>query len=156
MKLTAEAVFFHCVTVLLCVLCRIMHWARRIEQEIDRVLQHISGAQQLKGVRLCVCVWLFQYLCQMCAHYRGSGLHVKHPQTMKNSGTPAESVLENIMILPFLHREATASEFILKLCVCVCSHHWERTDGSPLIHLPRMPQCCRQSASLLMMINTDI
>ncbi|RXN32930.1 voltage-dependent calcium channel subunit alpha-2 delta-2-like protein [Labeo rohita] len=27
----------------------IMHWARRIEQEIDRVLQHISGAQQLKG-----------------------------------------------------------------------------------------------------------
>ncbi len=55
MKLTAEAVFFHCVTVLLCVLCRIMHWARRIEQEIDRVLQHISGAQQLKGVRLCVC-----------------------------------------------------------------------------------------------------
>ncbi len=32
-----------------------MHWARRIEQEIDRVLQHISGAQQLKGVRLCVC-----------------------------------------------------------------------------------------------------
>jgi len=33
-----------------------MHWARRIEQEIDRVLQHISGAQQLKGVRMCVCV----------------------------------------------------------------------------------------------------
>uniref|UniRef100_A0AAY4A3H8 VWFA domain-containing protein n=1 Tax=Denticeps clupeoides TaxID=299321 RepID=A0AAY4A3H8_9TELE len=30
--------------------CRIMHWARRIEQEIDRVLQHISGAQQLKGI----------------------------------------------------------------------------------------------------------
>ncbi|KTF84049.1 hypothetical protein cypCar_00035303, partial [Cyprinus carpio] len=29
---------------------RIMHWARRIEQEIDRVLQHISGAQQLKGI----------------------------------------------------------------------------------------------------------
>ncbi|XP_034170117.2 voltage-dependent calcium channel subunit alpha-2/delta-2b isoform X1 [Pangasianodon hypophthalmus] len=28
----------------------IMHWARRIEQEIDRVLQHISGAQQLKGL----------------------------------------------------------------------------------------------------------
>ncbi|XP_059399863.1 voltage-dependent calcium channel subunit alpha-2/delta-2b isoform X3 [Carassius carassius] len=28
----------------------IMHWARRIEQEIDRVLQHISGAQQLKGI----------------------------------------------------------------------------------------------------------
>ncbi|CAB1354154.1 unnamed protein product, partial [Coregonus sp. 'balchen'] len=27
----------------------IMHWARRIEQEIDRVFQHISGAQQLKG-----------------------------------------------------------------------------------------------------------
>ncbi|TRY87294.1 hypothetical protein DNTS_022264 [Danionella cerebrum] len=27
----------------------IMYWARRIEQEIDRVLQHISGAQQLKG-----------------------------------------------------------------------------------------------------------
>uniref|UniRef100_A0AAR2J587 VWFA domain-containing protein n=1 Tax=Pygocentrus nattereri TaxID=42514 RepID=A0AAR2J587_PYGNA len=27
-----------------------MHWARRIEQEIDRVLQHISGAQQLKGI----------------------------------------------------------------------------------------------------------
>lgn len=29
---------------------RIMHWARRIEQEIDRVFQHITGAQQLKGV----------------------------------------------------------------------------------------------------------
>ncbi|MEQ2160920.1 hypothetical protein GOODEAATRI_004424 [Goodea atripinnis] len=28
----------------------IMHWARRIEQEIDRVFQHITGAQQLKGV----------------------------------------------------------------------------------------------------------
>ncbi|XP_007234505.3 voltage-dependent calcium channel subunit alpha-2/delta-2 isoform X1 [Astyanax mexicanus] len=28
----------------------IMHWARRIEQEIDRVLQHISGAQQLKAI----------------------------------------------------------------------------------------------------------
>ncbi|XP_045078929.1 voltage-dependent calcium channel subunit alpha-2/delta-2-like isoform X1 [Coregonus clupeaformis] len=28
----------------------IMHWARRIEQEIDRVFQHISGAQQLKGI----------------------------------------------------------------------------------------------------------
>ncbi|MEQ2287276.1 hypothetical protein AMECASPLE_010743 [Ameca splendens] len=27
----------------------IMHWARRIEQEIDRVFQHITGAQQLKG-----------------------------------------------------------------------------------------------------------
>uniref|UniRef100_A0A8C7PZA5 VWFA domain-containing protein n=1 Tax=Oncorhynchus mykiss TaxID=8022 RepID=A0A8C7PZA5_ONCMY len=27
-----------------------MHWARRIEQEIDRVFQHISGAQQLKGI----------------------------------------------------------------------------------------------------------
>ncbi|KAA0711757.1 Voltage-dependent calcium channel subunit alpha-2/delta-2 [Triplophysa tibetana] len=27
-----------------------MHWARRIEQEIDRVLQHVSGAQQLKGI----------------------------------------------------------------------------------------------------------
>uniref|UniRef100_A0A8B9HIJ3 VWFA domain-containing protein n=1 Tax=Astyanax mexicanus TaxID=7994 RepID=A0A8B9HIJ3_ASTMX len=27
-----------------------MHWARRIEQEIDRVLQHISGAQQLKAI----------------------------------------------------------------------------------------------------------
>uniref|UniRef100_W5L2N2 Calcium channel, voltage-dependent, alpha 2/delta subunit 2b n=1 Tax=Astyanax mexicanus TaxID=7994 RepID=W5L2N2_ASTMX len=26
------------------------HWARRIEQEIDRVLQHISGAQQLKAI----------------------------------------------------------------------------------------------------------
>uniref|UniRef100_A0A3Q2XMX0 Calcium voltage-gated channel auxiliary subunit alpha2delta 2 n=1 Tax=Hippocampus comes TaxID=109280 RepID=A0A3Q2XMX0_HIPCM len=31
-------------------ICRIMHWARRIEQEIDRVFQHISGAQQLKGI----------------------------------------------------------------------------------------------------------
>uniref|UniRef100_A0A3Q3G0W8 Calcium channel, voltage-dependent, alpha 2/delta subunit 2b n=1 Tax=Labrus bergylta TaxID=56723 RepID=A0A3Q3G0W8_9LABR len=29
---------------------RIMHWARRIEQEIDRVFQHITGAQQLKGI----------------------------------------------------------------------------------------------------------
>uniref|UniRef100_A0AAQ4P141 VWFA domain-containing protein n=1 Tax=Gasterosteus aculeatus aculeatus TaxID=481459 RepID=A0AAQ4P141_GASAC len=29
---------------------RIMHWARRIEQEIDRVFQHITGAQQLKGL----------------------------------------------------------------------------------------------------------
>ena len=29
---------------------RVMHWARRIEQEIDRVFQHITGAQQLKGV----------------------------------------------------------------------------------------------------------
>ncbi|XP_046882204.1 voltage-dependent calcium channel subunit alpha-2/delta-2b [Hypomesus transpacificus] len=28
----------------------IMHWARRIEQEIDRVFQHISGAQQLKSI----------------------------------------------------------------------------------------------------------
>ncbi|CAL8257117.1 unnamed protein product [Arctogadus glacialis] len=28
---------------------RIMHWGRRIEQEIDRVFQHITGAQQLKG-----------------------------------------------------------------------------------------------------------
>uniref|UniRef100_A0AAQ4QBD4 VWFA domain-containing protein n=1 Tax=Gasterosteus aculeatus aculeatus TaxID=481459 RepID=A0AAQ4QBD4_GASAC len=28
----------------------IMHWARRIEQEIDRVFQHITGAQQLKGL----------------------------------------------------------------------------------------------------------
>ncbi|KAK3536794.1 hypothetical protein QTP86_025107 [Hemibagrus guttatus] len=27
----------------------IMHWARQIEQEIDRVLQQISGVQQLKG-----------------------------------------------------------------------------------------------------------
>ncbi|KAF6730897.1 Voltage-dependent calcium channel subunit alpha-2/delta-2 [Oryzias melastigma] len=30
----------------------IMHWARRIEQEIDRVFQHITGAQQLKGSEL--------------------------------------------------------------------------------------------------------
>uniref|UniRef100_A0A3Q4GG36 Calcium channel, voltage-dependent, alpha 2/delta subunit 2b n=1 Tax=Neolamprologus brichardi TaxID=32507 RepID=A0A3Q4GG36_NEOBR len=29
---------------------RMMHWARRIEQEIDRVFQHITGAQQLKGI----------------------------------------------------------------------------------------------------------
>ncbi|CAL8276909.1 unnamed protein product [Boreogadus saida] len=29
---------------------RIMHWGRRIEQEIDRVFQHITGAQQLKGI----------------------------------------------------------------------------------------------------------
>lgn len=29
---------------------RIMHWARRIEQEIERVFQQITGAQQLKGV----------------------------------------------------------------------------------------------------------
>ncbi len=86
MKLTAEAVLFHCVMVLLCVLCRIMHWARRIEQEIDRVLQHISGAQQLKGVRLCVCVAFPVSLSNVCS-LRGSGLHVKHPQTMKNSGT---------------------------------------------------------------------
>ncbi|KAK3512203.1 hypothetical protein QTP70_000466, partial [Hemibagrus guttatus] len=28
----------------------IMHWARQIEQEIDRVLQQISGVQQLKGI----------------------------------------------------------------------------------------------------------
>uniref|UniRef100_A0A3B4UQB1 Calcium voltage-gated channel auxiliary subunit alpha2delta 2 n=1 Tax=Seriola dumerili TaxID=41447 RepID=A0A3B4UQB1_SERDU len=27
-----------------------MHWARRIEQEIDRVFQQITGAQQLKGI----------------------------------------------------------------------------------------------------------
>ncbi|XP_061074926.1 voltage-dependent calcium channel subunit alpha-2/delta-2-like [Conger conger] len=27
-----------------------MHWARRIEQEMDRVLQHATGAQQLKGM----------------------------------------------------------------------------------------------------------
>lgn len=33
---------------------RIMHWARRIEQEIDRVFQHITGAQQLKGVSVCL------------------------------------------------------------------------------------------------------
>uniref|UniRef100_A0A3P9IKW8 Calcium channel, voltage-dependent, alpha 2/delta subunit 2b n=1 Tax=Oryzias latipes TaxID=8090 RepID=A0A3P9IKW8_ORYLA len=26
------------------------HWARRIEQEIDRVFQHITGVQQLKGI----------------------------------------------------------------------------------------------------------
>uniref|UniRef100_A0A3P9IKJ1 Calcium channel, voltage-dependent, alpha 2/delta subunit 2b n=1 Tax=Oryzias latipes TaxID=8090 RepID=A0A3P9IKJ1_ORYLA len=31
-------------------MCRIMHWARRIEQEIDRVFQHITGVQQLKGI----------------------------------------------------------------------------------------------------------
>ncbi|CAG5980684.1 unnamed protein product [Menidia menidia] len=37
---TQPAIFVH----------RIMHWARRIEQEIDRVFQHISGAQQLKGI----------------------------------------------------------------------------------------------------------
>lgn len=35
---------------------RIMHWARRIEQEIDRVFQHISGAQQLKGVSASLCI----------------------------------------------------------------------------------------------------
>lgn len=29
---------------------RIKHWATRIEQEIDRVFQQITGAQQLKGV----------------------------------------------------------------------------------------------------------
>ncbi|KAA8593427.1 hypothetical protein FQN60_009543, partial [Etheostoma spectabile] len=29
---------------------RITHWAKRIEQEIDRVFQHITGAQQLKGI----------------------------------------------------------------------------------------------------------
>lgn len=34
---------------------RIMHWARRIEQEIDRVFQHITGAQQLKGVSASLC-----------------------------------------------------------------------------------------------------
>lgn len=34
---------------------RIMHWARRIEQEIDRVFQHITGAQQLKGVSVSLC-----------------------------------------------------------------------------------------------------
>lgn len=34
---------------------RIMHWARRIEQEIDRVFQHITGAQQLKGVSTSLC-----------------------------------------------------------------------------------------------------
>ncbi|XP_056456079.1 voltage-dependent calcium channel subunit alpha-2/delta-2-like [Gadus chalcogrammus] len=28
----------------------IMHWGRRIEQEIDKVFQHITGAQQLKGI----------------------------------------------------------------------------------------------------------
>ncbi|RXN37792.1 voltage-dependent calcium channel subunit alpha-2 delta-2-like protein [Labeo rohita] len=39
----------HISTALHGVCVRIMHWARRIEQEIDRVLQHISGAQQLKG-----------------------------------------------------------------------------------------------------------
>ncbi|KAI4894418.1 hypothetical protein NFI96_030272 [Prochilodus magdalenae] len=38
----------------------IMHWARRIEQEIDRVLQHISGAQQLKG---CVCLCVCGFVC---------------------------------------------------------------------------------------------
>lgn len=38
---------------------RIMHWARRIEQEIDRVFQHITGAQQLKGVSKCVSVCLY-------------------------------------------------------------------------------------------------
>lgn len=32
-----------------------MHWARRIEQEIDRVFQHITGAQQLKGVSASLC-----------------------------------------------------------------------------------------------------
>lgn len=40
---------------------RIMHWARRIEQEIDRVFQHITGAQQLKGVS----VWLSFYSIQV-------------------------------------------------------------------------------------------
>lgn len=40
---------------------RIMHWARRIEQEIDRVFQHITGAQQLKGVS----VWLSFYTAQV-------------------------------------------------------------------------------------------
>lgn len=28
----------------------VMHWARRIEQEVERVFQHITGAQQLKGI----------------------------------------------------------------------------------------------------------
>ncbi|XP_073699644.1 uncharacterized protein [Garra rufa] len=40
---------------------------------------------------------------------------------MKKSDTPAESVLENIMILPFQHREATASQCILKLTLVLDS-----------------------------------
>lgn len=38
-----------CDSAVVCVR-RIMHWARRIEQEVDRVFQHITGAQQLRGV----------------------------------------------------------------------------------------------------------
>ncbi|MFT7800893.1 voltage-dependent calcium channel subunit alpha-2/delta-2 isoform X1 [Arapaima gigas] len=29
-----------------------MHWAGRIEKEIDKVLQHVSGVQQMRGVSI--------------------------------------------------------------------------------------------------------
>lgn len=47
---------------------RIMHWARRIEQEIDRVFQHITGAQQLKGVSVQLSFYSIQVLLIIVLH----------------------------------------------------------------------------------------
>lgn len=44
---------------------RIMHWARRIEQEIDTVFQHITGVQQLKGVSVWSVLLLIAALLQL-------------------------------------------------------------------------------------------
>ena len=51
-----------------------MHWGRRIEQEIDRVFQHITGAQQLKGV----CTQTHHGCCRRAA------LKHKEPSTVQN------------------------------------------------------------------------
>ncbi len=47
---------------------RIMHWARRIEQEIDRVFQHITGAQQLKGVSVLLSFYSIQISLMVVLH----------------------------------------------------------------------------------------
>lgn len=52
---SSRAVLLHVLWRAAMCLRRIMHWARRIEQEIDRVFQHITGAQQLKGVSASLC-----------------------------------------------------------------------------------------------------
>lgn len=52
---SSRHVLLHVLWQAVMCLHRIMHWARRIEQEIDRVFQHITGAQQLKGVSTSLC-----------------------------------------------------------------------------------------------------
>lgn len=63
-----------CVSQPVLFIHRIMHWARRIEQEIDRVFQHITGAQQLKGVSVWFVVLLIlvqHVLNKKCTEHRG-------------------------------------------------------------------------------------